>query len=56
MRVTIVTASFKTEEARDTWVGHLKEAIKPSHAEAGTLSYQLSYGVQDPLQVLLYER
>ena len=56
VRVAVVTASFKTPEARDTWVGHLKAAVQPSRDEAGTLSYQLSYGVQDPLKVVLIER
>ena len=46
--MAIVTATFKTQEARDAWVEPLKKAIKPSHDEAGTLSYQLSYGVQNP--------
>ena len=37
-------------------MGHLKAAVKPSHDEAGTLSYQLSYGVEDPLKIVLIER
>ena len=54
--MAIVTATFKTQEARDAWVESLKKAVKPSHDEAGTLSYKLSYGVQNPLQILMYER
>ena len=52
----MVTASFKSQEARDKWVGDLKAAVPSSRDEPGTLSYQLSQGVQDPLKVVIIER
>jgi len=56
IRLAVVTASFKSQEDRDNWVGDLKAAVPGSRDEAGTLSYQLSYGVDDPLKVVIVER
>ena len=56
VRLAVVTASFKSQEDRDKWVGDLKAAVPGSQDEAGTLSYQLSYGVNDPLKVVIIER
>jgi len=56
VRLAVVTASFKSQEDRDKWVGDLKAAVPGSRDETGTLSYQLSYGVNDPLKVVIIER
>ena len=56
VRLAVVTASFKSQEDRDKWVGDLKAAAPGSRDEAGTLSYQLSIGVKDALKVVIIER